>query len=829
MEMTKKLLVALAFAVMALFSTNSFGQACSSGVAAQFVAAGSSAQFNSFAYAANVGLALPNFWSTTSGQLQDTRFSPAAIDSGLTVFVAWDNNSVCNAYIYFNTDSGIGTKNFFAYAKATIGTTFRSYGAVYGCDCGTGWENAAGASAVVGITDTGALPSNLASFLVTSPAPSSLTATPQPGCGQAGTLGTTTSFCFFNAGMTDIRPEDALYATARALSSYSTTNGLAGLGYNQTGCGAAATTPVEQGCLIHDAFGQGKQFNVLNFKLSGTDPVTAATIPVYTTLSTGASPVIVLVGNQDTAALGFGSVSGGKYVYNNINRTTLSGVFSGSLVCAGDLLPGVGGHGNGIQAIIREPLSGTYNTFEFGGIRTLNGSAATAVKQSSVATTAWISNDDSGQELDVYDNLPTGPSTNYSSTGTGACAWAAPGSTNGGVTGASACGDPLYNPGPTTAACTGAWKARAIGTGEEIKALRGGYTTATLNATLNEPIGYAFWSYQNTSGIGSSCTTVTNGDDTCTSTAHYLTVDGVDPFFTTPGGASTLAGASAIENPSGGWGIPYCAKIQGKGAFPCQALPFTHMIDGSYPIWSLLRLSSFSNVLQTPTGNQSVFKQVTPGGIINMVAAAETEAQNPSFNFADFVPLLTSVSSSAYVQGAGAVTNTAPVSGKATVTLVQTSANVSDPFVLTWAGSSINIAGDLCTISSVTDTSHLVVNSPCTSSSNTSVALAAHATPVMYLWDAGTYPTGSLNLGVFHAHFAQSTVNPQDGHKGCAGNFTTINITGGKSSAATCLVDLGGDMGGSVFNVQGDVDFNLTVFGGITAGKQPAEIYGLHE
>ena len=831
----KKLLVALVLAGTALLSTNSFGQACSSGVLAQFVAAGSSAQFNTFAYAAVKGLGLPNFWTTTSAQLQDTRFSPAATDTGLTAWVAWDNNAVCDVYVYYNTDSGIGVKDFFTYKKVTAGTAARISAAVYGLDPGTDWEGAAGVNAVPGLADTGVPPAGIQTFLVSSPAPTTTTQTPQPGCAQAGAVAATTFFCYFNAGMTDIRPEDALFATTRALSAYSTTNGLAGLGYAQTGCGGVNAN---EGCLIHDAFAQGKQFNVLNFKLSGTDPVTAASVPVYTTLATGAAPVLVEVSNHDTGVEGLGSASSGNYVFTNINRSTLANVFNGTSLCTGDILPSAATSGEGagpaLNVIVREPLSGTYNTFEFGGVRTLTGSAATAIKQSTVATTAWISNDDGGQELDLYGNLPTGPATNYSSAGTGACGWNKAG---GGVTGAEACGDPLYNPGPAATNCASGtyYKARAIGTGEEVKAVLGGFNGVSgTTLTVSDGIGYAFWSYQNFSGAvnSGSCSTGGTGDVSCTSfSAHYLTVDGVDPLFNSPGGSypPTLA-ATTIENPTGAYDFPQCDAVLTKNnsLFPCQQLPFTHILDGSYPIWSLLRLATFSSVPVSATGDQSVLRQATPAGVINMVAAAESEAVDPSFLLSDFVPLFNSVSAAAYSQGVGAITNTAGVGGSSTVTLVQTATNPSDPFVTSWTGS-INIDGDYCPITSVTSSSSMKVSTSCVSSTGAAVTLAAHGVAVPYLWDGGTFPTGNLNLGIFRSHYTQSAISPQNGHKGCTSGYSGVNITGGKIGQTTCLVDVGGDVGGAILTVQADTDFNKTDFGGIAAGKQPAEIYGLHQ
>jgi hypothetical protein len=67
--------------------------------------------------------------------------------------------------------------------------------------------------------------------------------------------------------------------------------------------------------------------------------------------------------------------------------------------------------------------------------------------------------------------------------------------------------------------------------------------------------------------------------------------------------------------------------------------------------------------------------------------------------------------------------------------------------------------------------------------------------------------TGDLNLFVFRSHYAQSTIKPANGHKGCNGVFTGINLQGGKVGASTCLVDFGGEVGGSVVTVQSDVDY----------------------
>ena len=78
----------------------------------------------------------------------------------------------------------------------------------------------------------------------------------------------------------------------------------------------------------------------------------------------------------------------------------------------------------------------------------------------------------------------------------------------------------------------------------------------------------------------------------------YLTVDGVDPLF---------------ANYEGGF-IPTCTA-------PCPGIvQFTHVLDGSYPIWNILRI-----VTASPT----------PGTITSLVNAAQTQV----LNVPDFVPI----------------------------------------------------------------------------------------------------------------------------------------------------------------------------------------------
>jgi hypothetical protein len=375
------------------------------------------------------------------------------------------------------------------------------------------------------------------------------------------------------------------------------------------------------------------------------------------------------------------------------------------LHCTGDLLTsGAAGAGSPIQVVEREPLSGTYNTFEFTAVRTLGGSANPLFVPLGTGTSlppidgAYIGQ----EEFNDPAALPGGNGT--------AC------TITGGYPQAN-CFNPLYfvNPNnecPGTAGVALPVRLRAIGTGEEVKSTVGTYNTGAGNATVDNSIGYAFWGYGNMQPLCSA----TGGTTTCPGSyiGHYLTVDSIDPLFTTPGGA-----LDSTPNPAGAYNPPYC-NITGSSQ-TCFPIPFTHILDGSYPLWSLLRVVTFAPVAA---------KVVTPIPVLNMVA--EAELQTASDGLSDFVPFLNSL----------------------------------------------------------------------TGSTTTGV------------W------TGDLNLFAFRTHYTQSAVSPANGHKGCAGVFTGVNLQGGNHSSTTCLVDFGGDMGGSVMTVQGDVDW---------VSDWSTEEYGLHQ
>jgi hypothetical protein len=742
--MTKKLfLAALALTFAALFTANSSAQTCSSfsGQNVQYMGVGSSAQFNTFAYAAEALITaeatnnVVNFWASSSFPIKDVR---TGLSDTAKVWVAWDNAADCTVYAYFSVDSTVGVKSFFAYIKVTNGF-YANYdaAAVYGngtaSACSGVINSGQPACQTNGVAASTTLPAGILTFFNTQPGPTCSTActgneikVPLPYCSQHATSATgTTKWCFFNAGHADVRPEDTLYATTRALSAYNSTNGLTGLGYDEEvnvttgvpGCGAVT---VDIGCPIYESFGKGGTFNVSKFALTGNDPITLAAVPTYTTLNIGAVPVVVFVNDADSAGFGAGAPS--SYTFTNINHKVLAGFEDGTFSCTGDVQTPASptsapsfGAGQPVQVVQREVLSGTYNTFEFTAVRTLSGSAATAVAESKASSLTWFTDDDSGQELN------NDPQTNFGGTNCG-------GAFATGVVPTGRCGDPLYL---QTNTCGGGstpgLKLRAVGTGEMVTATLCGESTqsgfgCTVASGVNTPdgLGYAFWGYGNFAAAASGCTGAA-GVDTCTTYyGHYLTVDGIDPLFNNPGDST---------NPNGSYHLPQCSLK--SGAPSCVQIPFTHIYDGSYPLWTVLRVATFSN-----TGLQKV-----PTGVVNMVEQAELAANNQDTtvtNLSDFVPYFTNIN---------------------------TTAN-----------------------------------------------------------------TGDLNLPVFRSHYKQ-TNSPKDGYvQGasplCNSTYTGISLI---PVAGACTVDVGGDVGGSVFTVQSDADFHAD-FGSAAVGVSiTAEIVGLRQ
>lgn len=248
---------------------------------------------------------------------------------------------------------------------------------------------------------------------------------------------------FFAIG-TDIRPEDAKFASLRMFSACGAAvnrqpfdQGLRqtyGLGY-QTG-----TTGV--GTAILSSFSAAK-FNVLDFNITGNDPITGKAVPAYAVSTVGAQPIVVAV--APATGTGIGAAT-------DINGFTLTLFYQGVLGRSTDLFGPT--TTNPVITLVREPLSGTYNTFEY------------SVPNSSQFHGSQDDNNCNGNV--VFANPMTLQSTN---------------------------GQIL------------AYRKRVIGTGEMVSTLQ------TLGTAATDSLGYFFWSAGNGAGLTNVKYLTVNGID----------------------------------------------------------------------------------------------------------------------------------------------------------------------------------------------------------------------------------------------------------------------------------------------------------------------------
>jgi hypothetical protein len=450
-------LAGLSLCAIVLLASTSYAQTI------LFNGAGSSAMFNTFAFAArlsNPAVCGGHNWTKKNGAVTHDSRSAQIPDVTGNVWIVWDNsNNPTKICAYLNIDSGVGDRAFFAVPTNTL---------------------------ILNSSDNG----SAGDQLVPPPMP--------PDESLPAAVFNALTGAAFNAAMTDIRPEDALFATNRALAPL--TQNRSGLGYG----------PPPIGVAIQSAFSSKNVVPVL-FALSGRDPISGDPITfTYTTSSIGASPVVVFA-NTTLGSLGHL----GSALFNNVPRFVLAGAQEGVLTRTRDLINFAGLPSIGLHVILREPLSGTYNTMEF-----------------NVARSVEINN---SQENNVTPPGDNPLNQTYASGGT---------------------------------------RQRAIGTGEMVAEV----------GEIADSLGYSFWGFGNFAGV--------------TLTTKYVTVDGVDPI------------RAAYTNGS----IPTC-KVP-----PCVgALTFPNIKNGSYPIWSILRIVTVSPV---------------PAGIQALYAAALAEATQ----IPDFVP-----------------------------------------------------------------------------------------------------------------------------------------------------------------------------------------------
>jgi len=242
-----------------------------------------------------------------------------AVDVG-NVWVVWDSAASTNVWAYIRVDSGVGDRCYFAQPRCNVNIT------------------------------TVPAPGNLISSTLWGDG--SADSTPPAAVSALLTSGT----LLVNTAATDIRPEDALFATCRANSKLGGAHdGLGGLGYGVNASGTCPTFGAVlanlEGSDILSAYpGSTSTAHILAFALSGKDPFTGTIVPVYSTVSVGAAPIIFIT--QRTGAL--------KTV-TNATDADLQAAFGGTNCDASAF----GVAAADIQVYLREPPSGTMNTTEY--------------------------------------------------------------------------------------------------------------------------------------------------------------------------------------------------------------------------------------------------------------------------------------------------------------------------------------------------------------------------------------------------------------------------------------------------------------------------------
>jgi hypothetical protein len=313
---------------IALCSTASLSKAQAT---IQFLGGGSSALFLELGQAAqsSASTATPCVWTQASSATilaRDDRTSPATDEKG-NYWVTWGKGSgTCaapagafNIYSYQQLDSVVGDKCYFLASAAGSGCI-----QVLTVAAGTAGGNLLG---------TGFGPD-----------------TPIP----AAVISAINGKRYFVVG-TDIRPEDAKFASKRMFTTCGTTltrepfgtgtYATVGLGYQTSTTGVGLTVK---------SFFSAKLFNVIDFNISGTDPITAKPVRTFVVNVVGAQPIVVAV--SPAGGTGIGAAT-------DISTESLAEFLDGTSGLATDIDGPTAA--DAVTVLVREPLSGTYNTMEY--------------------------------------------------------------------------------------------------------------------------------------------------------------------------------------------------------------------------------------------------------------------------------------------------------------------------------------------------------------------------------------------------------------------------------------------------------------------------------
>lgn len=541
------------------------------------VAVGSSGFFGASGLAAitkdpirgtTAGLCGDRFWTGTVSAVdaRTTNTTPNLPHESASAWIAWDNDAtptiIC---VYFAADSIVGQRLFFGTGASGNATLLLPTNA-----CST-----PGADKIAFIWDT-------ATVGVPLPVYNALMGTTGTACPAAAAVNPV----HFNVAFTDVRPEDAQFiGINRVLCNDSASSPFFPTDTkNCLGFGPGVTAP---GTAVLSSY-SGSSSNSVDYSFTGTDPITSLAIPQSQTISVGAQALLVFVGTTNTASGGFGNlVSLASNPLTNVNRETLGAIFTGQAILTRDVYGGPSGSlpAVGVHALLREPQSGTYTTFEWQGIRRADGSndysqetGILAPTQSGYAPSCFV------QSATAY---PTVACSNPVSTCFG-----------------SSCG----------------LRTRVIGTGQMI--------SIGNTSTLPDTMGYAFWSVGN---YGNKLN------------LRYLTVDGVDPLFPSysvhngvfPGGVANQGTAAILAAPAAGQCGGYYNGDGGATitSFSCNAyaLPtFDGVQNGNYRLWNYVRASYYGTSPLAPT--------FSPLNITGFILSAQNQTAPPTPALTDIVP-----------------------------------------------------------------------------------------------------------------------------------------------------------------------------------------------
>jgi hypothetical protein len=504
-----------------------------------FVGAGSSAQFNEFALAAGGPLGegtggicgAHHFTAKNAAQVADVRSGVTPADTGHLSLV-WDNNTAPTTICaYVNLDSTLGVKAFMASNLSVPGAFINILNSTTAGNMLDPFWAKGGATT----QDESSIPAAVLTAIQGQP---------------------------FNAAVTDIRPEDAKFATTRAIGALNAAR--TGLGYGPGPIGSA---------ILEASVSGTSRFNVVNFALSGADPISAATQNPYTTINVGAAPVVVFVNTLAPTADGlfhFGDAS-----VTNIGRFTLAGYLNGSITrttALAQTADATSAAAAPVHVFLREPLSGTYNVMEFNvpASKEIGSSQEVGVNPKVIVADL---NGNTGNPMNItvgVNSILVNPLGTVNSTG-------------------------------KMLGLLGASRQRAIGTGDMVKVVAkvtgctfteaGGVITPSGTCVGGDKLGYAFWGYGNFSA----------GNNDAAYTTKYLTVDGVDPINETyTNGAFPICDATNFTSLGG----------------HCPAVPFTNVINGSYPIWTMYRVVTKS---PAPALVSAVVTQAQDNSVVGVV------------------------------------------------------------------------------------------------------------------------------------------------------------------------------------------------------------------